>query len=99
MTPSRTYWSVGQYDPWRVLSPLAEELQGERKLRDREYEKCKDQTRSKIDKKHPVPELLGYVIPDAQHCYDMVSWFEGAQKSLDNFDRALTAWLRCFKPD
>jgi hypothetical protein len=92
--PSNTYWSNGEFDPWRTLSPASGEPfapKGVRLFQD--PPKC-GQAQSRN-------ELFGYVLKDAQHCYDFrttgVTVSDGAV-SRGYFMRALDQWLGCWRP-
>lgn len=90
--PSNVYWSGGEFDPWRTLSPQSSEswaphpeLTG-----DKEAPECNVET--------DVSENFAYVLKGAQHCYDFRTTFAGGKVSRDYFHNALTKWLKCFKP-
>ncbi|KAH7406450.1 serine carboxypeptidase S28-domain-containing protein [Phaeosphaeria sp. MPI-PUGE-AT-0046c] len=75
--PSNTYWSNGEFDPWRTLTPAS------------------------IEARRGVGELFGYVIPDAQHCYDFRTTgttAKGGEVSRNLFAGALGEWLKCWRP-
>ncbi|KAF2138273.1 uncharacterized protein K452DRAFT_234548 [Aplosporella prunicola CBS 121167] len=87
--PSNTFWSGGEFDPWRTLSPLSSE-----------------DWAPQVDLLNYIPacnvsmaksEIFGYVIPNAQHCYDFQTAFADGEKSRNIFTRALEKWLKCFK--
>ncbi|KAF1846223.1 peptidase S28 [Cucurbitaria berberidis CBS 394.84] len=89
--PSNTYWSNGEFDPWRTLSPASAEPfapKGVKRFTDA----------PKCGEKQSHWELFGYVLPDAQHCYDFRTTFAGGAISRQYFTTALTKWLKCFKP-
>jgi hypothetical protein len=92
--PSNTYWSNGEFDPWRTLSPASAEpfaLKGVQVIQD--VPKCGKKT-----SKH---ELFGLVLRDAEHCFDFrttgVTVADGPV-SQRLFRSALTSWLPCYKP-
>lgn len=88
--PSNTYWSGGEFDPWRTLSPLStEDFAPHPKL---------TQTPPACNVSTGVDEVFGYVMPHAQHCYDFRTTFAGGAVSRRYFTDALTEWLKCFKP-
>ncbi|EEP79957.1 predicted protein [Uncinocarpus reesii 1704] len=89
MRPSNTYWSGGQWDPWRSLSPLSTESFAPRVKVTTEIPKCNVPT--------PRWKLFGYTIPNAQHVYDFRSAFKPGQVSRDLWRAALHEWLPCFK--
>lgn len=95
--PSNTYWSNGEFDPWRTLSPASAEpfapkgvvVQSDR------IPKCGASTSRN--------ELFGYVLPHAQHCFDfrtvgVVAPNGAGEKSRGIFKTALSQWLQCYKP-
>ncbi|KAF2027714.1 peptidase S28 [Setomelanomma holmii] len=92
--PSNTYWSNGEFDPWRTLSPASAEPfapKGVRLFQD--APECGKSTSKK--------ELFGYVIANAQHCYDFRTTgvtAPGGVISRGYFTAALTKWLKCFAP-
>ncbi|CAN9164930.1 unnamed protein product [Alternaria alternata] len=92
--PSNTYWSNGEFDPWRTLSPASAEPfapKGVQVIQD--VPKCGKKT-----SKH---ELFGLVLRDAEHCFDFrttgVTVADGPV-SQRLFRSALTSWLPCYKP-
>lgn len=92
--PSNVYWSGGQFDPWRTLSPLSGEGNAPRvRPFSAQPPKCgQGQDESSI---------FGYVIDNAQHCYDFRTTKgtpPGAEVSRGNWERALDSWLGCWKP-
>lgn len=92
--PSNTYWSNGEFDPWRTLSPASDISSAPKDVvLTQEAPRCGASTSRK--------ELFGYVVPNAQHCYDFrtvgVTVPEGAT-SRGYFTGALTEWLACFSP-
>jgi len=93
--PSNTYWSNGEFDPWRTLSPASAEpfAPQDVELFQSPPPKCGEEQNRR--------ELFGYVIPNAQHCYDFrttgVTVPEGAV-SRKFFTDALSRWLKCFRP-
>ncbi|KAL5119384.1 hypothetical protein ACEQ8H_002653 [Pleosporales sp. CAS-2024a] len=60
--PSNTYWSNGEFDPWRTLSPTSTEPAAPNTHVFKDAPQCGHGQRR--------GELFGYIIPDAQHCYD-----------------------------
>ncbi|KAH8723768.1 serine carboxypeptidase S28-domain-containing protein [Phaeosphaeriaceae sp. PMI808] len=91
--PSNTYWSNGEFDPWRTLSPSSAEPFAPRVRTSANAPRCGEST---------APwEVFGYVIPNAQHCYDfrtVGTTAPGGVTSRDYFHNALTGWLKCWKP-
>ncbi|CAO2649839.1 Nn.00g011310.m01.CDS01 [Neocucurbitaria sp. VM-36] len=88
--PSNTYWSNGEFDPWRTLSPASAEPFAPRVRTFTNPPRCGDE--------QSRWELFGYVIPDAQHCYDFRTTFAGGEVSRTYFKTALSRWLKCFQP-
>ncbi|KAF2403307.1 peptidase S28 [Trichodelitschia bisporula] len=85
--PSNVYWTGGQFDPWRTLSPLS----------DMDFS-------NKVQAVQTVPaceksdgSLFGYLVPDAEHCFDFRLTFEAGKSARQLFNDALTEWLKCFK--
>ncbi|KAI1950915.1 hypothetical protein LOZ39_002905 [Ophidiomyces ophidiicola] len=89
MRPSNTYWSGGQYDPWRSLSPLSNEAWAPKIEFSTEIPECNKPT--------PQSKIFGYVIPNAEHCYDFRSSFRPGDVSRNLLRSALRKWLPCFK--
>lgn len=88
--PSNTYWSGGEFDPWRTLSPLSAEDWAPHPTLTQEIPACNVSTAEN--------EIFGYVIGGAQHCYDFRTTFAPGAISRKYFTDALTEWLKCFKP-
>jgi hypothetical protein len=89
--PSQVYWSGGEFDPWRTLSPLSQEPFP--------FTHPKPFTSPpKCGQGQSKKEIFGYVIPGAQHCYDFRTYFVGGEISRKYFTDALSSWLTCFKP-
>ena len=86
--PSNTFWTGGEFDPWRPLSPLSNEPASEN------Y-----QTTTKIpgcgQKQELSEPLFGYLLEDAQHSYDFL-YDPVAFAPQDLFAQALKQWLTCF---
>ncbi|EOD43873.1 putative serine family protein [Neofusicoccum parvum UCRNP2] len=87
--PSNTFWTGGEFDPWRKLSPLSDADWAPQPVLTQEAPACNVSTTS--------DEIFGYVLPNAEHCFDLDSTEEAfvAQKY---FTDALTEWLKCFTP-
>lgn len=88
--PSNVYWSGGEFDPWRTLSPLSAEPFAPKVNAFTEPPKCGKGSSKK--------EVFGYTMADAQHCYDFRTYFAPGAVSRKYFTDALTGWLGCFKP-
>jgi len=85
------YWSGGEFDPWRSLSPLSQESFP--------FTHPKPFTSPpKCGQGQSRKEIFGYVLPGAQHCYDFRTYFVGGEISRKYFTDALSSWLTCFKP-
>jgi hypothetical protein len=87
--PSNTYWSGGEFDPWRTLSPLSAESFAPKVIATPNAPKCGQETAQSL--------IFGYTMPDAQHCYDFRTYFPGGTVSRKYFTNALTSWLKCYK--
>jgi hypothetical protein len=90
MRPSNVYWSGGQFDPWRTLSVLATESfapQGVTFTTD--IPKCNVATGK--------DSVFGYIMPNAEHCFDMRTGFAPGKTSRGYFKEALKEWLPCFQ--
>ncbi|CAG7921513.1 unnamed protein product [Penicillium olsonii] len=88
--PSNVYWSGGQFDPWRTLSPLASGPSDPHVILTTEVPQCGVQTSENT--------LFGYVMPNAEHCFDFRPG-EPGETSRAYFRKALTEWLKCFEAD
>ncbi|KAF3385804.1 putative extracellular serine carboxypeptidase [Talaromyces pinophilus] len=88
--PSNTYWSGGEFDPWRTLSPLSTESFAPDFVTFRSnIPQCNRETAER--------EIFGYVIPNAMHCFDFNMQFEGGEVSRNLFKSALNEWLPCWE--
>lgn len=88
--PSNTYFSGGQFDPWRTLSTLATESIAPKNVDfTTDIPKCNVKTEEST--------VFGYILPNAEHCFDFRSNFASAKKSRQLFYQALHSWLPCFK--
>lgn len=88
--PSNVYWSGGQFDPWRTLSPLATGPSAPHVTFTTEVPKCGVETSEDT--------LFGFVMPNAGHCYDFHSGYKPGETSRGYFYSALREWLGCYKP-
>ena len=43
-------------------------------------------------------EIFGFVLKNAQHCYDFRTNVPDGDKSRSYFYKALDGWLKCFSP-
>lgn len=90
MRPSNVYWSGGQFDPWRTLSVLATgDIAPQGVTFTTEIPRCNVGTGQ--------DSVFGYIMPNAEHCFDMNMGFAPGQVSRDYFRKALKEWLPCFK--
>ncbi|OCK83398.1 peptidase S28 [Lepidopterella palustris CBS 459.81] len=88
--PSNVYWSGGEFDPWRTLSPLSSESWAPKpKPFTSPVPACGVQTQE--------GEIFASVIEGAEHCFDFRTSFPGGEGSREVFMGALTEWLKCFK--
>ncbi|KAJ5275760.1 hypothetical protein N7524_001913 [Penicillium chrysogenum] len=88
--PSNVYWSGGQFDPWRTLSPLAETRLGPQGVTlTTEIPKCNVETEENT--------IFGYIMQKAEHCFDFHTAFVPGAISRGYFQTALKEWLGCFK--
>lgn len=86
--PSNTYFSGGQYDPWRTLSTLATEDFAPKSEFTTEIPKCNQKT--------SPDTVFGYILPNSEHCFDFRTHGAPAKKSRQLFYKALHEWLPCF---
>ncbi|KAJ5834206.1 Peptidase S28 [Penicillium robsamsonii] len=89
--PSNVYWSGGQFDPWRTLSPLAAgtRLAPHGVTHTTEIPKCNVETDEST--------VFGYIMQNAEHCFDFRTTFAPGAISRKYFTTALTEWLECFE--
>ncbi|KAI8932281.1 hypothetical protein NX059_010478 [Plenodomus lindquistii] len=91
--PSNTYWSNGEFDPWRTLSPAsAEPFAPKVRVFAEPVPECGAKTSRK--------EVFGYVLKDAEHCFDFRTTgvtVPGGPVSRGIFKGALRKWLGCFE--
>ena len=87
--PSNVFWVGGEFDPWRPLSLLATEDFAPQGVRlTTEVPQCNVETGEK--------EVFGYVMENAEHCFDMMGGFAPGKIALGHFHKALKQWLECF---
>lgn len=90
MRPSNVYWSGGQFDPWRTLSVLATgDYAPQNVTFTTDVPKCNVSTGQN--------SVFGYIMPDAEHCFDLKAGFAPGEVSRNYFHKALKEWLPCFK--
>lgn len=91
--PSNVYWTNGEFDPWRALSPQSEEWFAPKFTSTQKIPKCGESP----GEKGPV---FGMVLRDAQHCYDFqVPGVPDSEVSRRQFRKALREWLKCWRPN
>ncbi|KAJ5551612.1 hypothetical protein N7535_000443 [Penicillium sp. DV-2018c] len=89
--PSNVYWSGGQFDPWRTLSPLATGASAPHGVTfTTEIPKCNVETAKDT--------LFGHIMPNAEHCFDFRPGFAPGEISRGYWYKALKEWLSCFEP-
>ncbi len=81
MRPSRTFWTIGEYDPWHTLSPLQED--------NTTVPNCDAPTSA-------GSPLFGKVFRNKQHCGDFDSKDPDARAAHKLFSGALKKWLCCY---
>ncbi|KAL2801918.1 serine carboxypeptidase S28-domain-containing protein [Aspergillus granulosus] len=87
--PSNVFWSTGEFDPWRTLSPFSTESfapQGITVTTD--IPQCGIET--------PEDTIFGYIGANLYHCFDFRS-SQAASESRNYFIQALRQWLPCFE--
>ncbi|OJD30507.1 serine family [Diplodia corticola] len=95
MRPSNTFWTAGEFDPWRTLSPLSDDDDGDD---DGAPVAWLTQTPPACGERgEEGGELFGFLLPDAQHCYDFAET-DVAVQARGYFTSALEGWLECFEP-
>lgn len=88
--PSNVYWSGGQFDPWRTLSVLATEKFAPKGVAfSTEIPECNVATGQ--------DSVFGYIMQNAEHCFDMRPGFAPGRISRGYFKQALKQWLPCFQ--
>ncbi|KAJ9218938.1 hypothetical protein DTO169C6_8739 [Paecilomyces variotii] len=88
--PSNVYFSGGQYDPWRPLSTLSTESFAPANVNfTTEVPGCGVRTSE--------DEVFGYIMPNAEHCFDFRTTFPAGATSRGYFINALKEWLPCFQ--
>jgi len=88
--PSQLYWSGGEFDPWRTLSPLSSEPWAPHPKAFTQAPQCGEG--------QDEDDIFGYVLKNAQHCYDFRTTVALGETSRGYFYTALDKWLKCFKP-
>jgi Serine carboxypeptidase S28 len=89
MRPSNTFWTAGEYDPWRELTPLStSNLATDPSMAATEAPECNTETKDK--------NIFGYVIPRSVHCADFTASSAQGKHVRSYFIQALKKWLRCY---
>ena len=86
--PSNVYWTGGQFDPWGPLSILSTEAMAPMIPFSTDIPAC-GETRD--------DRIFGYLMENAEHCFDFKANFKPGAISRSHFVRALKRWLPCFK--
>lgn len=91
MRPSNVFWTAGEYDPWRGLTPLSTvNLATDPAMASTDIPECNVQMSEE--------KIFGHVIPNSQHCSDFGDGFEPGRQARLVFIQALKRWLRCYTP-
>lgn len=93
MRPSNVFWTGGEFDPWRTLSPQSNEDFSNKFQTTTQIPKCNVKTSTR-------EPLFGYLLSNAEHCYDFNSLEETPEAAVPQrlFAQALKEWLKCFGP-
>ncbi|KAL3462709.1 serine carboxypeptidase S28-domain-containing protein [Aspergillus heterothallicus] len=87
--PSNVFWSTGEFDPWRTLSPLSTESFAPQGINiTTDIPQCGVET--------PQDTLFGYIGANLHHCFDFRD-SQAATESRNYFIQALRQWLPCFE--
>ncbi|KAE8355086.1 serine carboxypeptidase S28-domain-containing protein [Aspergillus coremiiformis] len=91
--PSNTYFTGGEFDPWRTLSILTSEeiapgVAPPGITVSTEIPNCGETNQDKV---------FGYILKGSEHCYDFHAFSTEGKAARDLFQQALTKWLPCFK--
>lgn len=91
MRPSNVFWTAGEYDPWRGLTPLSTvNLATDPSMASTEIPECNAEMSEK--------KIFGQVISNSQHCSDFTAGFEPGRQVRLIFVQALKRWLSCYTP-
>lgn len=102
--PSNVYWSNGEFDPWRSLSPMSTEpFSPNYPVSDTPVPGCLSNATELANSTHDPQSVFGYVLPNAEHGFDLGARLGNySEQSLDHshrdFSGALKEWLKCFQP-
>lgn len=86
MRPSNTFWTAGEFDPWRALSPLSTE--------DFAPANVTVTTNASFAGEGRIDEVLGYVLASTEHCVDFKPSVAEAVAAREHFVHALKGWLK-----
>lgn len=88
--PSNTYFSGGEFDPWRTLSIVSSEKFAPQDLIwTTEIPECGVSNPNTI---------FGWVLENSMHCYDFQPVSTQGKVSRELFKAALKEWLKCYRP-
>ncbi|KAL4902734.1 hypothetical protein BDW74DRAFT_180435 [Aspergillus multicolor] len=87
--PSNVYFSAGEFDPWRTMTPLSTESFSPQLTVTSDIPECGVRT--------AADTVFGYVGANEVHCFDFAVGSELAEVSRDIFRQALREWLPCFE--
>lgn len=90
--PSNTYWTGGEFDPWRTLSPLSDQPFSNKWVAEQKVPDC-----GKADAMDENSPIFGTLLPGSQHCYDFHTGLGYTAPARELFAQALTKWLGCFE--
>ena len=102
--PSNVYWSNGEFDPWRSLSPMSNEpFSPNYPVTDQPPPGCLSNSSELASNGKDAGSVFGYILPNAEHGFDLTgktgSYSEDLQNhSRQDFQGALKDWLKCFQP-
>ena len=102
--PSNVYWSNGEFDPWRSLSPMSTEpFSPNFTVTDTPKPGCLSNSSELASNSQDPGSVFGYILPNAEHGFDLGGRIGNYSEtplthSRQDFSGALTDWLKCFKP-
>ena len=93
MRPSNVFWTGGEFDPWRTLSPLSNEDFSSKFQTTTQIPRCNV-------KKGTREPLFGYLLSNSEHNNDFNTLKLTPEAAVPQrlFARALKEWLKCFSP-
>jgi hypothetical protein len=92
--PSNTFWVGNQYDPWRTLTPLSDMPFSNKVVASNSVPTCTANGQSNVQEDY----LFGYLVPNAEHCFDFEPEVQQGAPARKLFNNALSQWLKCFTP-